>query len=112
MLVLSRKLNESIVVADGIVVTVIEIRGDKVRLGIVADNQVPVHRQEVWARINGKPSPLPIPERMTRVCSWCRAAGEPDIIEQGGPVETHGICERHKSEQIAEVKRLRDTTGG
>ena len=62
MLVLSRKLNEGIVVADSIVITVIEVRGDKVRLGIVADKQVPVHRLEIWQKINGRHSPLPIPE--------------------------------------------------
>lgn len=48
MLVLSRKKNESIVIGDGVVVTVVEVRGDKVRLGIVADKGVPVHRQEIF----------------------------------------------------------------
>ena len=47
MLVLSRKKNESIVINNDVVVTVIEIRGDKVRLGIVAPKDVPVHREEV-----------------------------------------------------------------
>lgn len=47
MLVLSRKKEESIVIADNIVITVVEIRGDKVRLGIVAPKDVPVHREEV-----------------------------------------------------------------
>jgi len=46
MLVLSRKKNESIVINNDIVVTVVEIRGDKVRLGIVAPKEVPVHRQK------------------------------------------------------------------
>ena len=47
MLVLSRKKNESIVINDDVVVTVVEIRGDKVRLGIDAPRHIPVHRQEV-----------------------------------------------------------------
>lgn len=47
MLVLSRKENESIVIRDDITVTIVEIRGDKVRLGIVAPKEVPVHRLEV-----------------------------------------------------------------
>ncbi len=51
MLVLSRKKNESIVVNNDIVITVVEIRGDKVRLGIVAPKDVPVHRQEVYDAI-------------------------------------------------------------
>jgi len=47
MLVLSRKKNESIVINDDVVVSVVEIRGDKVRLGIEAPRHIPVHRQEV-----------------------------------------------------------------
>jgi carbon storage regulator len=56
MLVLSRKKNESIVINNDITVTVVEIRGDKVRLGIVAPKEVPVHRQEVFDAIHGKSS--------------------------------------------------------
>lgn len=51
MLVLSRRPNESIVINDKIVITVIEIRGDKVRLGIEAPRDVPVHRSEVYSAI-------------------------------------------------------------
>jgi carbon storage regulator len=51
MLVLSRKKNESIVINDDITLVVVEIRGDKVRLGIQAPKKVPVHRGEVHARI-------------------------------------------------------------
>jgi carbon storage regulator len=54
MLVLSRKKNESIVINNDITITVVEIRGDKVRLGIVAPKDVPVHRQEVYEAIHGK----------------------------------------------------------
>jgi carbon storage regulator len=57
MLVLSRKKNESIVINNDITITVVEIRGDKVRLGIVAPKDVPVHRQEVWEAIHGKSMP-------------------------------------------------------
>jgi carbon storage regulator len=57
MLVLSRKKNESIVINNDITVTVVEIRGDKVRLGIVAPKEVPVHRQEVFDAIHGKSVP-------------------------------------------------------
>src|SRR5436309_2768846 len=53
MLVLSRKKNESIVINNDIIITVVEIRGDKVRLGIVAPKDVPVHRQEVYEAIHG-----------------------------------------------------------
>ena len=73
MLVLSRRSRESVVVggADGshrlLRVTVIEIRGGSVRLGFEVDAGIPVHRSEVWERVNGngqteslteKPAPL------------------------------------------------------
>ena len=51
MLVLSRKRNEQIVIGEDIVITVIEIRGDKVRLGIDAPNTIPVHRHEVYLAV-------------------------------------------------------------
>ena len=51
MLVLSRKKNESIRIAGDIEVTVVEIRGDKVRLGIKAPKEIPVHREEVHLAI-------------------------------------------------------------
>ena len=59
MLVLTRKSRESVVVggADGLhrllTVTVIDVRGGNVKLGFEADARVPVHREEVWERING-----------------------------------------------------------
>jgi carbon storage regulator len=54
MLVLSRKKDESIVIDDNIVITVVEIRGDKVRLGIQAPREVPIHRSEIHAAIQNE----------------------------------------------------------
>jgi len=54
MLVLSRKKNESIVIDDRVVITVVEVRGDKVRLGIQAPREIPVHRSEVLAAIQNE----------------------------------------------------------
>jgi len=51
MLVLSRHRDESIMIGDDIVITVVDIRGDKVRLGIDAPTDIPVHRQEVYDAI-------------------------------------------------------------
>lgn len=51
MLVLSRKKNETIRIADDIEIIVVEILGNKVRLGVKAPKEVPVHRQEVYAAI-------------------------------------------------------------
>jgi carbon storage regulator len=51
MLVLSRQRDETIMIGDDIEVTVVDIRGDKVRLGINAPKDVPVHRKEVYDAI-------------------------------------------------------------
>ena len=58
MLVLSRKQNESIFIDDHIVVTVLSIHGDKVRLGIEAPREMPVHRKEVHERIQNRDGPM------------------------------------------------------
>jgi carbon storage regulator len=58
MLVLSRKKNESVFIGD-VTVTVVEIRGDRVRLGIVAPKEVPVHRQEICDAIHGRSFEVP-----------------------------------------------------
>ena len=51
MLVLTRRIDEQIRIGDGVLVTVVEIKGDRVRLGIEADRDVPVHREEVYQAI-------------------------------------------------------------
>ena len=51
MLVLSRKVNEVIRINDDIAVTIVDIRGDKVRVGIEAPKSVPVHRDEIYRLI-------------------------------------------------------------
>jgi carbon storage regulator len=52
MLLLNRKKHESIVINDDITIVVVEIRGDKVRLGVEAPKEVPVHRREVFDAIH------------------------------------------------------------
>ena len=54
MLVLSRKLKESIVINDNVVVTVLGVKGDRVRLGIEAPGEIPVHRQEVYEKMQNE----------------------------------------------------------
>ena len=72
MLVLTRKLNQSIKIGDDIEITVIEVRGDQIRLGVTAPRDVTVHRREVWDQVqeenkraaaSGNPPTLPPPNR-------------------------------------------------
>jgi carbon storage regulator len=51
MLVLSRHRDESIIIGDDVIITIVDIRGDKVRLGIDAPQDIPVHRREVYEAI-------------------------------------------------------------
>lgn len=53
MLILSRRKDETVVINNNITVTVVEIRDDKVRLGIVSPKEVPVHRKEVFDVVHG-----------------------------------------------------------
>ncbi len=83
MLVLSRHRDESIMIGDDIVVTIVDIRGDKVRLGIDAPQDIPVHRQEVYDAIqreNRKAEPSPAVSdarhRQMSDCSTARRASE------------------------------------
>ncbi len=56
MLVLSRRKDESIMIGDDVEVTIVDIRGDKVRLGITAPKAIPVHRREVYEAIQREKS--------------------------------------------------------
>ena len=51
MLVLSRRRDESIMIGDDVEITIVDVRGDKVRLGITAPKSIPVHRREVYEAI-------------------------------------------------------------
>ena len=51
MLVLSRQKDETIMIGDDVEITIVDIRGDKVRIGISAPSEVPVHRKEVYDAI-------------------------------------------------------------
>ncbi len=52
MLVLTRRANQSIIIGDDVVVTVLEVRGDQVRIGITAPRDVTVHREEVYRALH------------------------------------------------------------
>ena len=52
MLVLSRKRGETIIIGSGVTVTVLAVQGDRVKIGIVAPAEMPVHRQEIYKRLD------------------------------------------------------------
>jgi len=56
MLVLSRKKSEEIMIGDDVSIMVVEIRGDKVRIGIQAPLDKKVHRKEIWLKLKGEVS--------------------------------------------------------
>lgn len=59
MLVLTRKCGEKIIVPEqNIIITVLEVRGEQVRLGISAPENIPIYRQEIWLRMNGVADPF------------------------------------------------------
>ena len=62
MLVLTRRANQSIMIGDDVVVTVLEVRGDQVRLGIKAPRSIDVHREEIFVQLqNANRDPAPPP---------------------------------------------------
>ena len=74
MLVLSRKKNESIVINNDITIVVVEIRGDKVRLGVDAPKEIPVHRREVYDAIQR--NELPAKEKKDKAATEADVSGE------------------------------------
>jgi carbon storage regulator len=57
MLILTRRVSETLIINDNITVTVLGIKGHQVRLGITAPRNVPVHREEIYQRINMEKAP-------------------------------------------------------
>lgn len=56
MLILTRKVNESLIVGDNITITVLGVKGNQVRIGVDAPKDVAVHREEIYQRISDKPA--------------------------------------------------------
>ena len=88
MLVLSRKKNESIVINNDITIVVVEIRGDKVRLGVEAPKEVPVHRREVYDAIHRLDSPVATDTPVGDVVTDKAPSGDSLEGEANGKVES------------------------
>jgi carbon storage regulator len=62
MLILTRRVGETLTIGDAITVTVLGVKGNQVRLGMQAPKDVPVHREEIYQRIRaGTPAPARAP---------------------------------------------------
>ena len=77
MLVLTRKVGEKIVIDGNITVEVVEVRGDRIRLGIVAPKETAVHRMEVYVAIHGTEPPSPDSTSNGRPTSRWRRISKP-----------------------------------
>jgi carbon storage regulator len=80
MLVLSRQRDETIMIGDDIEITIVDIRGDKVRLGITAPSSIPVHRKEVYDAIkreNREASSQLAPDDLSRANEKLRGTDRP-----------------------------------
>ncbi|MDO5581799.1 MAG: carbon storage regulator CsrA [Planctomycetia bacterium] len=77
MLVLSRKKNESIVIDDKITIIIVDVRGDKVRLGIDAPKDVTVHRQEIFEAIQSVEPESAEPEKESKPAKKGRSKAAP-----------------------------------
>lgn len=105
MLVLSRQRDEVIVIGDDVEITVVDIRGDKVRLGVTAPPHIPVHRKEVYEAIkresraaaNIKPEDLPDGHKDRFNGASTRAPNsEPRRIMRKKPRENNGPAPEHQ----------------
>ena len=76
MLVLSRQRDESIMIGDDVEIVIVDVRGDKVRLGITAPKQIPVHRREIYDAIQREKAQ--------------KAAGEAPAAESKDQTDTSG----------------------
>ena len=86
MLVLSRYRDESIYIGDDIIVTVVDIRGDRVRIGVQAPHNVSVHRQEIYEAIKNssqKPESVTATERSPSAPSQAVAPLSQDLSRKG-----------------------------
>lgn len=81
MLVLSRRTGESIVIGDDVTVTVLEVRGDVIRLGIDAPRSVTVHRAEILRELaeTNRDSASPAEDAVTSLSQALRARHQPDV---------------------------------
>ena len=92
MLVLSRQRDETIMIGDDVEITIVDIRGDKVRLGINAPPHIPVHRKEVYEAIQreNRAAARLRPDELPRVESLAKRRKKPKPTDAQGPPDGSG----------------------
>jgi len=106
MLVYSRKKNESIIIGDNILVTVVEVRGDKVRLGIELPKEIPIHRKEIYDAIRNMSASEPAPAAMPPVASQSHySAPLPDQVDRFASALQSRLEVTVRREQVAQAMR-------
>lgn len=87
MLILTRRVGETIVIGDDVIVTVLGIKGNQVRIGINAPKDVSVHREEIYQRIQQEKNTTPKQEEVAPVAAapttTVRKKREPKITDKG-----------------------------
>lgn len=84
MLVLTRRSQQSIMIGDDIVITILEVRGDQVRIGVAAPREVVVHREEVFAELAqaNQAAASPSPEALQALGALLPAEQKPTEADQ------------------------------
>lgn len=110
MLVLTRNLNETIMIGDDIQIQVVDIKPNKIKLGITAPKGVPVHRREVWEAIKGQSS-----SPKTTRCLHSRSIVRDDslVCQLCGAIGTRGKKRiEWKSASVAQPAEQAETASG
>jgi carbon storage regulator len=110
MIVISRQRDQSLVIGDNIIVTVVEIRGDKVRLGIQHPPEVSVHRQEVYEAIQRSRTTQPEPQSPPQPHFASRSSDRLDRfvavleVKLGVPITREVVLQAMREAGIAETE--------
>ena len=85
MLILTRRVGENVIVGDDIVISVLEVRGDAVRIGVQAPRSVSVHREEVWLELQRANEKAASPDEAAVAELGAAVANQQPVTKPGAP---------------------------